>query len=212
VPFSIGENTNTSPRSGTLTVAGQTVTVNQAGAAPVPCTFDVTPLTINAPSDASTNGISVTTGSTCSWTATSNAPWITLTGSTGDTGNGTVPIAIAQSTDTSPRSGTITVAGATVTVNQAAAPPPPCTFSLSRSSLTPPAAGGDDMVHVSASASSCGWTASSDVPWMTVTGGASGTGDGDVSVHFDANPDPSQRSGTLTIAGQAVSVTQEAGP
>jgi len=121
-----------------------------------------------------------------------------------------VPIDIAANPDQTARSGTLTVAGQTVTVNQDAAPPP-CTFSLSDTALSIKKGGSDPTIHVTASGSSCAWTAASDVPWMTITSGASGTGNGDVHVHVDANPDPSPRSGTLTIGGQTVSVTQDPG-
>jgi hypothetical protein len=122
-----------------------------------------------------------------------------------------VPIGIAANPNPASRSGTLTVAGQTVTVNQDAAPAP-CTFSLSDTALSIKKGADDKTIHVTASASSCAWTASSDAPWMTITSGASGTGNGDVHVHIDANPDPSPRSGTLTIGGQTVSVTQDAGP
>ena len=211
VSFSIAENTDTSPRSGTLTIAGQTVTVNQAAAAPPTCSFTVAPLTIPAGSGAGSSSVDVTTTSTCTWTAASNDSWLTLTGATSGTGNGTVPIDIAANPDQTARSGTLTVAGQTVTVNQDAAPPP-CTFSLSDTALSIKKGGGDPTIHVTASGSTCAWTAASDSPWMTITSGASGTGNGDVHVHVDANPDPSPRSGTLTIGGQTVSVTQDAGP
>jgi len=117
-----------------------------------------------------------------------------------------VPIDIAANPDPTSRSGTLTVAGHTVTVNQ---DPAPCTFSLSDTTLTIVAAGDDKTIHVTASSSSCPWTASSDMSWMTITSGASGAGSGDVGVHFDANPDSSQRTGTLTIGGQTVAVTQQ---
>ncbi len=210
VSFSIAENTDTSPRSGTLTIAGQTVTVNQAAAAPPTCSYTVAPLTIPAGSGAGSSSVAVTTTSTCTWTATSNDSWLTLTGATSGTGNGTVAIGIGANPDPSSRSGTLTVAGQTVTVNQ---DPAPCTFSLSDTTLSIVAAGEDKTIHVTASSSSCGWTASSDQPsWMIITSGASGTGSGDVVVHFDANTDPTQRTGTLTIGGHTVSVTQDAGP
>ena len=38
------------------------------------------------------------------------------------------------------------------------------------------------------------------------------TGNGKVDFHIDANPDPSPRTGTLTIAGQTVTVTQDGKP
>ena len=207
VLFSIAENADTSPRSGTLTIAGQTVTVDQAAAAS--CSFAVAPLTISAGPESGSSSTEVTTTSSCSWTATSKDSWLTLTGATGGTGSGTVAIGIDANPDPSPRSGTLLVAEHTVTVNQ---DPAPCTFSLSDTTLSIVAAGDDKTVHVTASNASCGWTASSDVSWMTITSGATGTGSGDVVVHFDANPDQSQRTGTLTIGGHSVSVTQEAGP
>ena len=206
VQFSVAANTDTTPRAGTLTVAGQTFTVNQAAAA---CSYTVAPLTIPAGPGAGSSSVDVTTTSTCSWTATSNDSWLTLTGTAGGSGNGTVPIGIAANPDPTSRSGTLTVAGETVTVNQ---DPAPCTFSLSDTTLSIVAAGDDKTIHVTASSASCAWTASSDMSWMTITSGASGAGSGDVVVHFDANPDASQRTGTLTIGGHTVSVTQDAGP
>src|SRR5262249_51880563 len=55
------------------------------------------------------------------WTALSNATWLTITSGSSGTGNGTVGFSVATNTVTSTRSGTLTVAGNTVTVNQAAA-------------------------------------------------------------------------------------------
>jgi hypothetical protein len=43
---------------------------------------------------------------------------------------------------------------------------------------------------------------------MAITGGASGTGNGVVSVNLTSNPDQTERTGTLTVAGQAVAVVQ----
>jgi hypothetical protein len=98
-----------------------------------------------------------------------------------------------------------------VTINQDAATPP-CTFSLSDTTLSIIAAGEDKTVHVTASNSTCSWTASSNQSWAIITSGASGNGSGDVVVHFNANSKKSQRTATLTIAGQTVSVTQDGAP
>jgi hypothetical protein len=64
-------------------------------------------------------------------------------------------------------------------------------------------------INVTASQPTCPWTASSDVLWMVITSGASGTGNGKVTVQIDANPDPTARTGHLTIAGLTVVVTQD---
>jgi uncharacterized membrane protein YdcZ (DUF606 family) len=57
----------------------------------------------------------------------------------------------------------------------------------------------------------CAWTAVSNVPWITVTSGASGSTNGTTSFTVAANTGE-ERTGTLTVAGQTVSVTQESAP
>ena len=54
----------------------------------------------------------------------------------------------------------------------------------------------------------CAWTAASNASWITVTGGASGTGNGTASFSVAANTATTNRSGTLTIAGTTFNVTQ----
>lgn len=56
--------------------------------------------------------------------------------------------------------------------------------------------------------SACAWTAASDVGWATVEGSDRGTGAGSVTVNVAANNTTSARTGTLTVAGQTVTVTQ----
>lgn len=86
--------------------------------------------------------------------------------------------------------------------------PAPCSYSLSTSSLLVGAAGGPGSVTVT-TASHCTWTAASDRAWMSITSGTSGTGNGVVNVSLTPNPSETVRTGTLTIAGQVVSVHEE---
>jgi hypothetical protein len=60
--------------------------------------------------------VDVITGSTCSWTAVSNDSFIQITSGGGGTGNGTVNFTVDPSS--SSRTGTMTIAGQTFTVNQ----------------------------------------------------------------------------------------------
>jgi hypothetical protein len=71
-----------------------------------------------------------------------------------------------------------------------------------------PAAGGASTVGVT-TADGCGWTAASQVSWMTVTSGAASTGSGTTGFTVAANTGPA-RTGTLLIAGQTVTVSQAA--
>jgi hypothetical protein len=63
----------------------------------------------------------VTATSGCAWTAVSNAAFVTVTGNTSGTGSGTVGYSVAATTAMSQRIGTMTIAGQTFTVTQAAA-------------------------------------------------------------------------------------------
>ena len=83
-----------------------------------------------------------------------------------------------------------------------------CSYSLSSAQASFGGAGGTGSVNVSAGAG-CPWTARSNVSWVTLTGGTSGSGSGVVAYTVAAYPGPAKnRSGTLTIAGQTFTVKQ----
>jgi hypothetical protein len=103
------------------------------------------------------------------------------------------------------RSSTISIAGLTFTLNQAA-PLPNCTYTLNPGGATVPAAGGTGSFTVTAS-SGCAWTAVASAPWITVTSGAAGNGNGTVAFTVAANSGAS-RSGSIVVAGQTFTVTQ----
>ena len=186
-----------SARSGTITAAGQTFTVTQdAGCSPV-----VAPDTIGQSAAGGSQNVSVTTAPECSWTAVSNAPWIAIAVGASGSGNGTVQLDIQSNTGPA-RSATATIAGRTVSVNQDTG----CTFSLAPSTQVP-VAGGPGSVTITAG-SDCAWTAVSNTPWVTVTRGESGSGDGTVEFTVAANATGASRSGTITIAGRVFTIEQ----
>ena len=191
-------------RTGTVTIAGRTFTVNQA-AAPTPCSYTIAPNTVSAPDTASTSAVDVTAAAGCAWTAVSQAQWITVTMGASGSGNGRVELAIAANTEAA-RSGTVTIAGQTYTVNQAA-PPAPCVFTIMPTSVNATAAGGATGVDVTTQ-SGCAWTAVSGAQWITITAGASGTGNGRVEMTIAVNSGAA-RVGTVTIGGRTFSVNQE---
>jgi hypothetical protein len=82
-----------------------------------------------------------------------------------------------------------------------------CPFSLSATSQTVPASGGTGAVQVSAG-TLCGWSAASSAAWLTVTSGATGVSAGSVGYQASPNTGSSSRTGILTIAGLAYTVTQ----
>lgn len=90
-----------------------------------------------------------------------------------------------------------------------AAPPAP-SFTLSPSDVSLPGGGGSASVRLDADSSSARWSASATEAWLSVTPSA-GTGSATLIVSAATNPALSTRRGTLTIAGQVLSVQQGAG-
>jgi len=84
----------------------------------------------------------------------------------------------------------------------------PCTLSLSSSSAHFGASGGNGSINVAASANDCTWQSGNPLIWVTITSGASGSGNGTLDYTVAANTSTNSRSGNLTIAGQSFAITQ----
>jgi hypothetical protein len=145
----------------------------------------------------------------CAWTAVSNDPFITITSGTNGTGNGTVRYTVPGNTNTVPLVGTMTIAGQTVTINQAGGG---CTNKLSPASAKFKAAGGSKTVKIRTKYPDCTWTAESNDPFITITSATNGVGKGAVSYTVATNTSSLVLTGTVTVAGQTFTVIQSAGP
>jgi subtilisin-like proprotein convertase family protein len=84
-----------------------------------------------------------------------------------------------------------------------------CTYAAAPTTHDFTAAGGNGSLNVTAAAG-CGWTAASNDPFITVTSGNTGTGNGTVNFSV-ASTVAGSRTGTLTVAGQIINITQNAG-
>ncbi len=197
-------------RRGEIEIAGRTFTVEQAAAVPPrppppSCSYSVSPRQLSVPAAGGSVSTKVDTQATCVWTAVSNVSWFTVKPG-GRTGDGTVELTATVNAGTSTRTGTATVAGVTVSVEQAGSPPP-CKFRIS-----PTEAGisrQDQSLSVSVDTlGGCAWQATSHNNWIDVTGASSGTGPGTVRLSVDDNNSQNDRKGSVTIAGETFSITQ----
>ena len=171
-----------------------------------PCTFAIAPASQSVAAGGGTGSVSVTAGAGCPWTAVANAGWLQVTSGSSGSGNGTVGYTADANTAQTPRSGTLTIAGKTFTVTQSAAAA--CTYDIAPRSANYPQAGGAASVAVTAGAG-CAWTATRGVAWITINGGASGSGNGTVTYSVAVyTGKPKSRTGTMTIAGQTFTVKQ----
>jgi uncharacterized repeat protein (TIGR03803 family) len=206
VHYSVAANTSTNGLTGTMTIAGQTFTVTQAGESAETCTYTLSATSVTLPAKGGSKNVSVKVkGTDCSWTATNNAAFITITSGSSGTGNGKVDYTVPGNTNTTALSGTMTIAGKTFTVNQAAGG---CTFKLSPKNGKFKAAGGSATVKVKPNLSDCAWTATNTNSFITITSGASGVGNGTVSYTVAPNTNTTALTGLITIAGETFTITQ----
>jgi hypothetical protein len=202
VQFTVASNGLPSSRATAIKVEDQRLQISQEGR---PCGFRLSSTFETVEAAGGDRSIQVTTTSAqCHWTATSDVPWITI--SAGREGDDTGAVTFHVDTLSGPqRTGTLTIAGQTVQVQQGAG----CSYNVGTNALNFGAAGGRGEVAVSAPAG-CTWAAQSEVPWITLTAGATGSGPGVVALQVAATDGPA-RTGTVTVAGRVVTVTQSPG-
>lgn len=199
VEYSVAPNTTASARNGSIFIGGKTLAVTQATL----CNFTLAPTIRSHGPGAELGSIAVTVAEGCSWTAAANASWIIVTSGSSGTGNGTVSYSVAANGTSLGRSASVVVGGKTFSITQATA----CPYTLTPASRSHGPGAESATVSV-AVPGGCSWTAASNVPWVAITGGSSGSGNGTVSYSLSANYTPAARSGTLSIADRSFSISQ----
>jgi hypothetical protein len=223
VAFRVAANSG-GVRSGTINIENQTFAVRQASASstpappppapppppppapapPPPCTYRIATTSASFdPSGGSGGPVSVTTAAGCAWTAVSNASWVDITAGANGSGSGSVSFSV-QINRGNVRSGTLTIAGRTFTVQQGTN----CVFILNRRSANIGPNGGVRSVNVTTTPE-CDWTASTGASWIRITAGGSSIGSGSVDFQIAPNTGPA-RSATVTVAGGEVDISQNA--
>jgi hypothetical protein len=168
------------------------------------CTYSISPASASIAAAGGTGSVSVSCGGGCSWSASSNAGWITITAGGSGSGNGTMSYSVAANSGTA-RSGSITIAGQTYTINQDQSS---CTFTISPSDAVIFFMGGGGYVSVSSNPPGCSWTASSNDEWISISGVNYSSG----IVYYSVSPNTTpvqSRVGSINIAGQSFSVDQQ---
>jgi hypothetical protein len=216
IRVAVDPNSSSSARAGSVSAGGQSVAVLQGGAGGQTCGYAVSPTSAAAAATGGAGTIQVGAPAGCNWTAVSSQPWLTITDGNAGAGNGTVQYAVAPNTTTSARTAVVTINGITTTITQAAAttaaPPPAlnCSVAIAPSSAGAPASGVTGATVQVTAPAGCAWTATTGDPWIAITAGATGTGNGTVQYTVAPYTGLTPRSGTVTIGGQTFTVTQAA--
>lgn len=203
IPFTVTANEAPDIRQAAIAVNDQRQPISQQGRV---CDFAVSTehMTVAAAGGQLTIAVSANS-EFCGWTASVQAAWMTITSGAEGHGNGVVTLQVAAATGP-PRTGTITVAGRSVRIEQG----PGCAFTVSPPALDIGAEGGNRTLRVDASSAECAWTASSNGAWLTVGLGAGATGSGTLSVRAEPSTEP-ERTALLTVGNGTVRVNQASG-
>ena len=212
VTVSLTANGGVSTRSGTLAIAGQTVTVSQEGAPA--CSVTLSPASASFPKDVASGSFSVTAPAACSWHAASGDTWIAIVSGADGSGSGLVAYAITRNTAVEARSGAIHVADAAFSIaQQGDTPAPACAFRVEPVGINACMSVPYELSTLVTTQASCAWTATSDTPWVAIVGGASRSGPGELRFRIGDNYD-APRLGVVKLrwdtptAGQNVQVAQ----
>ncbi len=214
VNYTVAANTTTSARSATLTIAGQSFTVQQEAAVSGTYTLVANPGAVAVGATVSVNFTAPAGSSYYDWVGlfkvgAPNSSYLDFgytTGGTAGTFNVTTPTEAGQYEFRYMLNNGFTSVATSNTVSVQSVS---CSYAISSNNQNFSGAGGTGAVSVT-TGTGCSWTASGNPSWITITGGASGSGSGTVSFTVQPNSGIYVRSATMTVAGQTVTINQEA--
>src|SRR5262245_30379229 len=167
------------------------------------CQAQISPSTTAFPEHGGTGSLTVSATRDCAWSAAVSANWVTVANPSGQ-GEATVSYSVAPNSVPQSRTASISVGEQTVQIVEAAAP---CRYALS-SSAARVGPGGGSLVVTLQTLTGCGWTASTDSGWLTVSTGTSGNASATIGLTAAANAG-GERVGRVVIGGQPFVVTQD---
>ena len=197
-PSCCSGSTPVAPTLGQDDVAGLTFVypANQA------CTYSVSPTAADVGGAGGSLSVGVSTQAGCSWSISNVPSWLLLTGSASRVGSDTVGLAATANQASATRVAQLSIASRLYTVTQRG-----CVVTVAPASVSISGRGATVAISVSA-APECSWSASSSVPWLTISPGSGG---GNRTVAVTAGPNGGAlRTGVIAIGTTTVDVSQPA--
>ncbi len=201
--FTVARYDEVSTRSGTLTIADNTFTVNQAGRR-----MQLTSYSATSDYFAETIKIRVNALAITEWSVSVNADWMTISDAGNGRGGDEVKVSLAENPSYNERNGVVTIGTEQFAVRQLGRTA--LVFKINPTEVPTFGADGTSGERITVTATpDLGWTASSSADWIELYSGyASGSGNGNVVYKVKPNPTLYPRSGTITVtaADSAVAV------
>ena len=199
--YAVAANPSASDRFGVVMIADQPFSVIQRAA---PCSGSISPESRTHGYGATTGSVSVTTAIGCPWTVINTNDWITITSSTSASGSGNVSYMVDANPNPMDRTGVVMIADQLLTLKQRAVV---CGYDITPTTRVHGFGETTGTVIVSTS-SGCGWPVVNTNTWITILSSTEGMGFGSVGYKVTFNHSTNERSGVITIADQALSLTQ----
>ncbi|ETR67431.1 MAG: hypothetical protein OMM_11609, partial [Candidatus Magnetoglobus multicellularis str. Araruama] len=203
VSYSVEPNQSVQPRTGSISIGGAVTFVIEQDAKS--CHYTLSEKSINIDSNGGEFSVSVSTENECQWSAISNDNWIIINSNSESIGDGPVKFSVQDNADSEMRTGSMTIANQTYTIVQKGKAQ--CSYLLSENSKEIDESGGEFSVSVIAT-DECNWDATSSANWIHIKSGSSGKGDGTITYSVDKNQTTTQRTGSIIIADQTLTINQ----
>jgi hypothetical protein len=172
---------------------------------PQPCTYTLSPTSLSFGASGGSSSVNVTTASHCTWNAASDRGWMSITSGTSGTGGGVVNVSVTANPSETTRTGTLTIAGQSVAVQEEGLAA--CTIEISPATASFDEGSDVGSFDVTAPAH-CQWSATSRAAWLKVTSGSPGAGNGTVRYAIERNRDRSARTGAIAVNDRTFTVEQ----
>jgi hypothetical protein len=210
VSVTVTPNSTIGIRTGTLTVAGQPVSVRQDGFEP--CTLDIAPSSASFSKDSATASFAVSAPGHCLWSATSNVAWLAVTSGHQGSGNGSVAYAVERNTAVTARTAAIAIEQRVFIVTQSG-DSGGCEYSVAPVEFNACMSVPYSLTATITTEQGCTWTVNPDASWITVTSARSGSGSGVITFGVSDNWDAPRHSVVMVrwptpTAGQNLQVSQ----
>ena len=207
VVYDVAPWNEVSTRSGTITAAGCTFTVNQTGRrmklSSANITSQVSGLSSNFDYLSHVLSITVNALASTDWDIELDGTWISIVDAGTGHGAGSVALAINENPSWLARRGMVRIGSVWLTINQAGRPSNALDFSISPENTTASVKGANGIVSVMATPD-LPWTATSQANWLTIMPSFQlGAGNGNVVYTASPNPTMANRSGIIQIAATA---------
>ena len=191
VTYTVAPYGGVTTRTTSLTIAGKTFSVTQTGT-----DVNISPKSAEKAYSSDIIQVSVTALSTTTWNVTPNASWVSVVDPGNKFGDSTITLAVGTNPSFLERTGTVTIGSATFTVVQAGTPNPILDINPKEATADPLGAYGNIAVLATPDAP---WSAQSMSPWIVISQGASGAGNGNIQYVASANPNLIPRTGTIRV-------------